>query len=188
MHQILRLETPRLILRPFEERDISAFSTYRSDPEVARYQGWEAPYSLEQAAAFVSRMQAIQPKTPGEWYQLAIEVKDSGEMIGDGAFYLLKEDTRQAEIGMTLSRAAQGQGYAVEATRRLLAYLLGALCLHRVKATCDALNLAAARTLERAGMRREAHFVEHLWFKGEWSSEYGYALLGREWKADHHSD
>ncbi len=183
MNTALRLETPRLILRPFEERDIPVFSAYRSDPEVARYQGWEAPYSSEQAAAFAAGMQAAQPGTPGQWYQLAIEVRASGKMIGDGAFQLLKEDTRQAEIGLTLARPAQGQGYAVEATRGLLEYLLGELGLHRVRATCDALNGAAARTLERAGMRREAHFVEHLWFKGEWSSEYVYAMLGREWKS-----
>lgn len=183
MAGILLLETPRLIMRPFNERDIPVFSAYRSDPNVARYQGWNAPYSLDLAAAFVAGMQTAQPGTPGEWYQLAIEVKASGEMIGDGAFHLLKEDIRQAEIGLTLARSAQGQGYAVEVTRRLLDYLLGELGLHRVKATCDALNLAAARTLERAGMRREAYFVEHLWFKGAWSSEYVYAILGREWMA-----
>ncbi len=183
MKKTLLLETSRLILRPFEERDIPIFSAYRSDPEVARYQGWSAPYSLEQAADFMAEVWATQPGTPGEWYQLAIEVKASGEMIGDGAFQVLKQDPRQAEIGLTLCRAAQGQGYAVEATRRLLDYLLGELKLHRVRATCDALNGEAARTLEKAGMRREAHFVEHLWFKGEWSSEYVYALLGREWEA-----
>ncbi len=41
----LLLETPRLILRQFAERDVESFSRYRSDPEVARYQGWEAPYN-----------------------------------------------------------------------------------------------------------------------------------------------
>jgi RimJ/RimL family protein N-acetyltransferase len=30
-------------------------------------------------------------------------------------------------------------------------------------------------------MRREAHFVENEWIKGEWQSEYAYAMLAREW-------
>ena len=32
-------------------------------------------------------------------------------------------------------------------------------------------------------MRREAHFVENEWVKGEWQSEVVYALLDREWRA-----
>ena len=35
----LPLETDQLILRPFRETDAQAFSDYRSDPQVARYQG-----------------------------------------------------------------------------------------------------------------------------------------------------
>jgi RimJ/RimL family protein N-acetyltransferase len=31
------------------------------------------------------------------------------------------------------------------------------------------------------GFRREGVFREHTWFKGHWSSEYLYAILGREW-------
>ena len=31
-------------------------------------------------------------------------------------------------------------------------------------------------------MRREAHLVENIWFKGAWGSEFIYALLDREWK------
>ena len=31
-------------------------------------------------------------------------------------------------------------------------------------------------------MRREAHLVENELFKGEWSDEFVYALLRREWE------
>jgi RimJ/RimL family protein N-acetyltransferase len=37
--------------------------------------------------------------------------------------------------------------------------------------------------LERLGMRREAHFVENAFVKGEWQSELVYALLEDEWRA-----
>lgn len=53
--------------------------------------------------------------------------------------------------------------------------------LHRVIGVTDAKNGAAAAVLERLGMRREAHFVENVFFKGAWGDEYQYALLGREW-------
>jgi len=178
----LRLETGRLSLRPFEERDAASFAAYRNDPLVAEYQGWELPYTAQQVAEFVANMRGREPATPGEWYQLAIERRDSGAMIGDCAFVVLR-DGRQAEIGFTLARDQQGQGYGVEAVGRLLAYLLGELNLHRVQANCDVLNPASARLMERVGMRREAHLVENVWMKGRWTSEYWYGLLRREWLA-----
>ncbi len=176
------LETPRLVLRPFEQRDIPDFAQYRSDPEVARYQGWETPFSQEQAAPFVASPGLFIPPAPGEWLQLAIELKESGQMIGDCAFHLLAEDPRQAEIGFTLARAAQGQGYASEAVTRLLSYLLDELGLHHVRANCDPQNVSSGRLLQRVGMRHEGRFIDSLWFKGRWASEDWYAILQDEWK------
>jgi RimJ/RimL family protein N-acetyltransferase len=176
------LETPRLILRAFEDRDIGPFAAYRSDPEVARYQGWEAPFSLEQAARFVNEMKAQTPGVPGAWFQVAFELKAGGEMIGDVVFKVLAEDPRQAEIGFTLARAYQGRGYAIEAVTCLLNYLFGTLNLHRVRANCDPKNETSARLMERVGMSHEGRFVESLWFKGHWADEDWYAILRREWE------
>lgn len=176
------LETPRLRIRPFEQKDLETFTAYRNDEAVARYQGWSTPYTLERAQEFLQTLQQTPPGTPDAWVQLAIERTADQALLGDIA-YKISHDTRQAEIGCTLARPYWGSGYASEVTRRLLAYLFDELGLHRVAANCDVENLAAARTLEQAGLRREAHFVENLWFKGRWSSEYWYALLASEWAA-----
>lgn len=177
----ITLATPRLILRRFGDADLEPFLAYRSDPEISRYQGWSEPYTREMAEAFIREMKAQQPGAPGEWFQWAIELRASGEMIGDCAFYLLRQDTRQAEIGVTLAKQFQGQGYAREAIQRLLAYLFDELELHRVCANCDPENGPAWQILERMGFRREAHFIENLWFKGRYASEYWYGMLRREW-------
>ncbi|MGW8251027.1 MAG: GNAT family N-acetyltransferase [Anaerolineales bacterium] len=177
----LKLETERLLLRPLRMKDAVLFSEYRSDPQVARYQGWTTPFSLVQARQFIREMKTVLPGTPGQWFQLAIELKKERQMIGDCAFVILEKDAMQAEIGFTLAQPYQGQGYASEAVRRLLTYLLVENNLHRVRANCDEENLASANLLERVGMRREAHFIKSLWFKGRWSSEYWYAILRHEW-------
>lgn len=179
----LPLETPRLILRPFEMEDIEAFSDYRSDPEVARYQGWNAPFTRAQAARFIEEMRAIHPGIPGRWYQVALGLKPGGELVGDCAFRLLDETPHQAEFGITLARLCQGRGLATEALTRLIDYLFDEFDLHRIRAICDVENTASAHLLERLGMRREAHFIDHVWFKGHWSSEYWYAVLKDEWLA-----
>jgi len=180
---VLFLETERLILRSFRSADAEPFAAYRSDPLVAQYQGWEAPYALETARLFCVEMSRRPVGIPGEWCQLALELKVGGEMIGDVAFCILKEDNFQAEIGFTLSRRYQGQGYATEALRRLLAYLFDELQLHRVRANCDPQNTASSRLLDRLGLRREGHLLQSLWFKGRWADEYWYAILREEWQA-----
>jgi RimJ/RimL family protein N-acetyltransferase len=177
------LETPRLILRSFTEHDIKPFMLYRSDPQVARYQGWEAPFSWEQATQFVSEMIARIPGEPGQWYQIALEQKLTGQMIGDCVFQRLTEDHRQAEIGITLARQFQRQGYASEAVSRLLDHLFSDLGLHRVRANCDPENIASSRLLEKVGMRHEGRFIESLWFKGRWTDEDWYAILRKDWQA-----
>jgi RimJ/RimL family protein N-acetyltransferase len=177
------LETTRLILRRFTDADLEPFLAYRSDPEIARYQGWSEPYTPQMAREFVEEMKNRQPCQPGEWFQWAIELRATGEMIGDLAFYLLSHDTNQAEIGATLARKYHSLGYAREAVQRLLEYLFNELGLHRVCANCDPENTPAWQLLERLGFRREAHFIENLLFKGRYADEYWYAILRREWQA-----
>lgn len=176
------LETQRLILRRPTDQDAEAFSRYRSDPEVSRYQGWETPYSLDRAQRFIASLRADPPDAPGQWYQVAIERKDGGEMIGDCAFRRLPDDSRQAEIGYTLAAPFQGQGYGTEAVARLIDYLFADLHLYRVRANIDPENRASARLLKKVGMRFEGRWVESLWFKGYWASEDWYAILRREWE------
>ncbi len=178
----LPIPTRRLILRSFRIEDLDAFQAYRSEPEVARYQSWSAPFARSEAKAFVRAIAGQSPGTPGRWCQIAIETAGEGRLIGDCAVLVLADDPRQAEIGFTLSGREQGKGYAVEAVANLLDRLYGELELHRVRAICDTENGRSVRLLERLGFRREAHFLQNVWFKGAWGSEYLYALLASEWR------
>jgi len=175
-------ETPRILVRTFVEDDLDLFYAYRNDEAVARYQGWDFPYPREQAERFIADMKDVVPGRPGQWTQLALQLKSTGELIGDVAFFILREDKRQAEIGVTLAANYQGQGIAREVTRWMLDYLFTEFNLHRVRATCDVDNTASYKVLEQSGFRREAHFIENVYFRGQWASEYAYALLEREWK------
>lgn len=184
---MVQLTTPRLVLRPFRPDDLASFVAYRSEPDNARYQGWDAPFPAEAGARFIAEMMLQTVDEPGSWRQIAIERKADGVLIGDCALHFLADAPRQAEIGFTLARAAQGHGYATEAVLRVVAWFFDELDFHRVIGICDVRNTRSARLLERVGMRREAHYVESCWFKGEWTSEYHYAILQREWRARPHA-
>lgn len=174
------LETNRLRLRRFRDDDCALFMAYRNDPEVARYQSWEGITESE-ARAFIQEMKEIQPWAPGEWVQIAIELKETGALVGDCALKIEEDDERQAEIGYTLSRAYQGRGIASEAVSCVLEYAFVALGLHRVIAMSDCENTSSVALLERLGLRREGHFHQNVWFKGKWGDEYLYAMLREEW-------
>ena len=178
----MQIETNRLLLRSFQVADLERFVAYRSDPDIARFQGWEAPFPVAVARQFIDEMMRQPPAVPGTWYQLAMERRADGLLLGDCAIHFRDDQPRQAEIGFTLARDAQGHGYASEAVLGVLAHLFEALDYHRVAANCDAENARSAHLLERVGMRREAHFVESYWAKGRWTSEYHYAILQREWR------
>jgi len=77
----------------------------------------------------------------------------------------------------------RGHGYATEAAAAMLGLGFEGLGLHRIVGRLDARNDASARVLERLGMRREAHFVENEFVKGEWCDELVYAMLASEWQA-----
>jgi RimJ/RimL family protein N-acetyltransferase len=175
-----RIESERLRIRRFEDSDLAPFMAYRNDPKVARYQSWDA-CDEEEARAFIREMGSAQPGVPGEWFQFAIESKETGDLIGDCALRVDEHEPYRAEIGFTLAREYQGRGFASEAVSRLLDYAFNTLGLHRVVAIVDCRNEPSVALLERVEMRREGHFLENVWFKGGWADEYLYAVLRDEW-------
>lgn len=179
------IHTPRLILRLFRMSDLDTFQAYRSDPLVAKYQGWDVPYPRAKAETYINELLNRHQLISSEWMQIAVERLEDNQMIGDCAFHLLPGDSRQAEIGYTLAQSYWGNGFGVEAVTALLGFLFEEAGLHRVIAGCDVLNTGSIRLLERVGMRREAHFIENIFLKGVYGSEYQYAILAWEWKKSH---
>ena len=108
------IETQRVILRKFKKSDVEAFLKYRSNPQVALYQGWE-DYKSEQAIEFINEQMNFEPNIPDTWFQIAVELKETNILIGDCAIHTLKEDSNQVEIGFTLEPMYQNKGLAVEA-------------------------------------------------------------------------
>jgi RimJ/RimL family protein N-acetyltransferase len=182
MTAFTKMETARLVMRRLRDEDLGHFLAYLNDPVVARYQSWES-YTEEQAREVIERQKNLEPGTPGQWFTFAAELKETGALVGHVALSVKADEQRQAEIGFTFARGHQGRGLAREAAESVLEYAFGVLGLHRVVAVTDCENERSVALLGRLGMRCEGHFVENIWFKGAWGSEYLYALLQKEWLA-----
>ena len=173
--------TPRLKIRNLRESDLDAFYQYRSNPEITRYQGFDT-FTRKQARVFLATQAMNCRILPGEWVQFGIEHAFSGELVGDCAIYLQMADSRIAEIGITISDLHQRQGYARECMRGLINYLFEKKGVHRIIETVHTENLASIQMLKSLAFRQEAHFIESVFFKGRWGSEYQFAMLKKEWE------
>jgi RimJ/RimL family protein N-acetyltransferase len=175
------LTSPRLLLRKLKLEDSDAMFAYRSDPEVSRYQNWEAG-SLEEVVAFIDEQSVIQPNIPGTWFQLAITLKHDNILVGDCGLHFPADVHQQVEIGITLSPLFQGMGYASETLKTIMGFVFDTLGKHRLYGSADGRNKASLALMERIGMRREAYFRQSYWAKGEWTDDVVYAILATEWK------
>lgn len=177
------LETGRLRLRPFAESDLDALANIQARPDVMRYLHEEPRTRQDVAALLTQCIEMNRLDQQGDNLILAVETRDSGTMIGSANLIWLSEEHGQGEVGYTLHPDHWGRGYASEAVRAIMMFGFREIELHRIIGSCDDRNERSIRLLERVGMRREAHFRENEWVKGEWRSQLVYAILRDEWEA-----
>jgi adenosylcobyric acid synthase len=175
--------TERLVLRPFRHGDEADVLAYRSRDDVVRYMPAD-PLQPGAAGEFIAeRLPATRIAADKDRIVLAVEHED--RVIGEVLIKAGQVADRRAEIGWAFNPEFHGRGLATEAARELLSIAFGDLDMHRVWAQLDPRNAASARLCERLGMRREAYFIQDIWFKGEWSDTAIYALLAADWRAGH---
>ena len=173
--------TERLLIRPVEIDDKEALFSYRADPETYKYLSL-VPQSADDVAEFIKKT-SREINVPGTWFQFVIMEKVTNQVIGDTGIHFLDMDSKnkQVEIGYTLDINFRGKGYAIEALSAIIDYLFSNLNKHRITASVDPTNAASIKLIERLGFRREAHFIEGLFFQGNWVDNFIYAILAREW-------
>jgi RimJ/RimL family protein N-acetyltransferase len=176
---MLSIKTERLILRDFGPDDFDAFYATTDDPEYRQFYSeremdpafWQELFGRLRVAAQAPRRTI---------YQLAICLP-SGALIGTCGVRIEDVEHQQASFGCAVARPYWGQGYAYEASRRILGYSFSSLPVHRVYAETIAANARARSLAERLGMRLEGELRHHRFFRGRWWDTAIYAILEDEW-------
>ncbi|RKR75741.1 GNAT family N-acetyltransferase [Frondihabitans australicus] len=183
------IRTRRLLLRPLTAGDLDDVVVYQSDAETLRYMFWPVRDRAASIEHLAERAARTHLENDGDALVLAIETLDEpGRVIGEVNLRLTSVAHRQAEIGWILNPAHQGHGFAFEAAARMVDLCFDELGSHRVHAELDARNLASAALCRRLGFREEAHFVEDVWNKGQWTDSKVFAVVEHEWRARRTSD
>ena len=152
--------TERLVLRLLQHEDVTAFTAYRRDPDVARYQSWDPSFTTADGERLVAAQQGVDFGEPGPWVQVAAVDRATGALCCDCAVRVATDQPRTAEVGVTLAPARQGGGLASEALAAVVTRLFGRHGIHRIYAQADDRNVAVHRLLDRLGFRCEARLVE----------------------------
>lgn len=168
--------TKRIILRRLKVSDLADFQAYRRDPEVARYQGWQAMSDAE-ARTFLSEMNSAIPLQSGQWYQIGIARRSDNMLIGDIGICVASRRA-EAEIGFTLSRNSQGQGLGSEAVREAIDFVFACSDVNQLVGITDERNIPSIRLLERVGMSQRDRIATE--FQGEPCVEYVFKLSRRD--------
>lgn len=155
----MRLETDRLILRHWEERDFEPLAAILGDAEVRRF--YPKALSREEARAQFDFALARQAEVG--FHFGAAERKADGRMLGLVGLGIIGEPLRSAlagrpdvEIGWQFDRSVWGQGYAPEAAAAWLTHGFATLNLPEIVAFTFVGNQPSQRVMGKLGMERQA--------------------------------
>jgi len=171
------LETPRLILREFQESDVEDLYEYAKVEGVGEMAGWLHHENINVSKRILELF--IQSKTT-----FAIVYKENNKVIGSLGIDKYEEDVfpefqekQGREIGYVLSKEYWGQGLMPEAVHKVIEYLFEKeqldflICGHFVH------NLQSYRVQEKCGF---VHYKKRIRESAIGTRESWYSLLERD--------
>ena len=177
------LETGRLILRRYTMADVhGTFANWCSDPEVARYTTWSAHADEGVTRALLEDWTSRYDRP--DYYNWVMEMKATGEIIGNCSAVRINDDIDEVELGWCMSRREWGKGYMPEAAREITRYLFDEVGANRVCAKHDVENPKSGRVMQKIGMKFEG--VRRQGFRGRRGivDVACYAIVRSDWEAN----
>lgn len=152
------IQTPRLVLRQWQDRDRPLFANMTADAEVMKY----FPHTLtrQQSDASVDRFMAcIDNHGWGFWAAELISSQQFIGFIGINDNPLGLEFSPCVDIGWRLSQDVWGQGLATEGAKAALEFAFTQAQLPEVVSMTPVLNQSSERVMQKIGLlKRQKNF------------------------------
>lgn len=179
------IETPRLILRQWENSDRDAFASMNADPRVMRY--FTKALSRAESDEFLDRVSGlIKQKGWGFW---AVEVKGEASLAGMVGLHEQTPDFTYPsciEVGWRFVPERWGKGYAAEAARAALEVGFTRLEMEEIVAFTTVSNTRSQKVMRFIGMKNKGDIFQHPRVpEGHpLRTHVLYRLSNHEWKSD----
>ncbi len=171
------VSTERLTVRFFEERDKDLELAIHDDSGLFTHLPIDPRTPAEIDESLSKRVGQHALDEVGETVLLAIERTTDGSYVGAVQLIPIQVEPLQVSIGWLALRSQHGNGFMTEAVGAVIDTAFGSAGVHRIVAEITEGNDASVRLAERLGFRKEAHFVDSQFLRGEWRDETVYALL-----------
>ena len=149
-----KLETNRLILRKFVIEDAKAmYENWASEDEVTKFLTWPTHSSIEDTKIVLNNWISSYEKL--DFYNWAIEIKESGQVIGNISVPRKNDNIFCCEIGYCLSSDYWGKGYMPEAMKAVMDLLFMKVNYNRIECFHKVENTNSGRVMEKVGMKCE---------------------------------
>ena len=175
-----KLETERLVLRPFTLDDAPHVQRLAGDRDIASTTG-DIPYPYEDGVAEDWIRSHRERFRSGEAVNYAIVIRGNNTLIG-AIGLLINQRHETAEMGYWIGKPYWSNGYCTEAARVLLEYGFRDLGLNRLYANYFIRNPASGRVLEKIGMSYEGCLRQHMKKWGAFEDVNVYSILRSEYK------
>lgn len=169
------LETNRLVLRKIRMHDSNDVFAWSSDERVSRYVLWDAHRTVADSKNYIRYLRHLyRSGLPSSW---ALELKETGRVIGTIGLMWYSAVNNSAEIGYSLSAEYWNRGLMTEAVQAVLDFCFDTLKLNRVEAQYDIRNTASGRVMEKCGLRQEGILRSRIYNKSEYVDVALWAIL-----------
>ena len=172
------IRTERLLLRKMVKADGPEMFFLRSDDRVMQYIGREKTVSLEEAEAFIDRINASVEANETIMWAIAM-ANDPGTLIGTICYWRMQLEHYRAEVGYVLHPAFWSRGIMQEVLQAVIRYGFEEMNLHSIEAHINPENTASGKVLEKTGFVREAYFKENYFFRGKFHDTAIYSLVAK---------
>jgi ribosomal-protein-alanine N-acetyltransferase len=163
------ITTERLILRSLTIEDAPEIMVIRSDDRVNKYLDRPKASSIEDAKAFIRKIQAAD-----ESFYWAISLKDNNTLIGAVCLWNIDTEKNSGEIGYELHPDHQGKGIMQEALTAVIKYGFEIAGFNVITASSSPDNEKSIQLLERNNFVKDTNF-EYI-SKEELDNQAGYIL------------
>lgn len=146
-----KLETKRLILRPFNNNDYEEmYNNWANDSRVTKYMTWDPHKDINETKTLVNHW--VNSYNKNNFYHWIIYLKEENIVIGSFSIVDINQDLEEVEIGYCIGYNWWNQGLVTEACKEILNYLLNEVQVKSVVAKHDSRNPASGKVMQKNNM------------------------------------
>ncbi|MER6445117.1 GNAT family N-acetyltransferase [Streptomyces venezuelae] len=167
------ISTDRLVLRPFEEEDVTALTEMMNDEHVTAWTGVPHPYTHTEARSWAT-LHSHAERTEGRGIVFAVTEFLTQRLVGIVHLQNTNWHTRATEVGYVTAPWARGEGYASESVLAVAQWLFRDQGFERLELRTAADNTASQQVAQKIGCISEG-VLRNAWIVRTQTADGGWA-------------